>query len=144
MKRFKTLSMGAVVATVILSLVAISSSAQNDDSQGEDAVYASKYWDCICNDTGKSLLLTLASGHHCGCYYVPKGKCVRFPVRKDTKEMAYVAFEAGTNNLISHSGFVVLHQKYPPTNCLHIFAKKEAERKTTADKEETPSTTVPF
>jgi hypothetical protein len=94
-------------------------------------------WDCLRNNTGKNLLITLASGHVGGPgYHVPQNGVLQFAVRKTTKKMAYVAYEYGTNTLVKMEEFTVFHQEYPPTNCLVITAtKKAAER----HKEATPT-----
>jgi hypothetical protein len=85
-------------------------------------------WDCLRNKTGKALLITLASGNTGGPgYYVPADATLEFQVRNTTQKMAYVAYEYGTNKLVRMEEFTVLHQSYPPTNCLNITGTK-AER----------------
>lgn len=118
---------GVLLAALLVSGVSMQPMATRAADENASAVSSQK-WDCLVNKTGKDLLVTLASGHAGGGYYVAKDQKLPFPVQESTKKMAYVAFEYGTNNLVRMEAFPVLHQPYPPTNCLWITGTKEAER----------------
>jgi hypothetical protein len=130
------------VAVLLAALFAAGAPFRTTAAQAADdkeSAVSAQFWDCIRNKTGKNLLITLASGHAGGAYYVPKDGKLEFPVRKSTTNMVFVAYEYGTDNLVRMAKFTVLHQPYPPTNCLVITATQEAKR----HKEEAGDKTAP-
>jgi len=79
----------------------------------------SKY-DCLKNETGLDLILTLVSEEQACVYHLPANHKLTFAVN-EVKTMVFVAYEKGTQNLVALTQFETLPQPCPPQSCYPIL-----------------------
>jgi len=121
----------ALVSMACLTWLAVGLVSQAQ-THGDVDFESLQKWDCLVNDTGVTIHLVVTTGRGTAVGTVPNGESFPFKVSRKTHKAVFVAHEEGTDKLIKMQEFSVLHQDYPPNNCLPITKAEREKMKSSA------------